>query len=128
MDDTEILHDRIQERHRSLVLNDRATMETLLHDQYYYINAVGQTYNKEQFLNNFFDQPTAIDTDLPHNVSIEIDGTMATVSYKLEGVFTVAGRLHQGTFEISHTLAKINGEWIFLAGHFDTAKPRPTNP
>jgi hypothetical protein len=114
----EAIRDRLRERHLALASHDRAVMEKLLHNQYFYVIDNGSAYNKETFLDGCFNQSMSYDSDGPQNILITIDGIIATVSFTLEGEYEIhKGSLSRGMFESFHTLAKIDGEWIFLSGH-----------
>jgi len=112
----QLLHDRLT----AIVRNDRARLEELIHDQYFYITSVGVCYNKRQFIDGFTNQPgPQLFETQPEIVSIEIEGNIATVVSNLRGAFWVAGRpFSQSSYPVSHTLIKQDGKWKFLAGHF----------
>ena len=109
---------QIDLRHQSLVNNDRTLMASLLHEQYFYVNATGQSYDKPAFLASFFDQGEPHDSTDTRFKHIDITDNIATVACEVEGSFTVAGRPYEGIFQIYHTMIKVDDTWKFLAGHF----------
>jgi hypothetical protein len=118
LSEEEAIRDRLKERHLALASHDRPAMEKLLHDQYFYVIDNGSAYNKETFLNGCFNQSMSYDAAGPQNIGITIDGIIATVSFMLEGDYEIRkGSLSRGKFASFHTLAKIDGAWIFLSGH-----------
>ncbi len=122
MPDDEAIRRRIDTRQRALIENDRATMEGLLHPHYFYINDQGQSYDKQQFLDNLFNQGgTHHISRWPSMFSLEIEDMVATVGYEVRGKFLIAGRQHDGLYQIYHTLIKVEGEWVFIAGHIALA-------
>jgi hypothetical protein len=112
------VRDVVIARHNALNANDRATLEPMLHEHYFYVTDTGESYNKAQFLTNFFDQGVPHDSGDPDFTSIEVEGNIATVSCRVHGAFAVAGRAHHGTYNIFHTLFFEADEWKFIAGHF----------
>jgi hypothetical protein len=119
MEDEDAIREVLRRRHHAVVTNQPEGIASLLHDQFFYVNAIGETYNKAQFLKYLFDpaSPRTISPE-PQNERIEITDTVATVTYEFDGTFLLNGRPHSGHFRIFHTLVKTDGRWVFLAGHF----------
>ena len=119
MDDEATIRDMAIKRLRAIVANDRKQLADMLHPSYFYVDINGRSYDKRTFLNAFFDQPCrSVATRDARVVKLDIDGKVATLHCRIEGQYCINGRMIQGPFTTSHTLAKCEGKWLFLSGHF----------
>lgn len=119
MDDDAIIRDMAIRRLRAIVANDRQQLADMLHQSYFYVDINGRSYDKRMFLNAFFDQRyRSVATRDAKVVKLEIDGNVATLHCRIEGSFCINGRIIRGPLTTSHTLAKCDGKWLFLSGHF----------
>jgi hypothetical protein len=116
--DQVVLERLLERRLEANVSNDREALSQLLHDHYCYVTSFGMTYDKDRFLDAFAGGGEKKISTKPVIVGMRVDRDVATITSNIFGTFSLDGRLHHGLYHTTHTLIKLNGVWMFLAGHY----------
>ena len=110
--------DILRRRLVAIAACDSKTLASLLHEQYCYMTSTGLTLDKKTFLNQFTTRNDNIISITPKITSMKIDRDVATVTSDSIGSFLLQDQRHEGIYHATHILVKLNGSWLFLAGHY----------
>lgn len=107
------LYQKYQELYEAMIKKDTAHLEEILDQDYHLIHMTGYDQTKSEWLDEINSENMRYFKQTEDKVSIDISGNKATIVSQNRVDARIYGSRHTWRLQLTHTLEKLDGEWIF---------------